>query len=54
MARCWPTTISSDDRRRVTVNTGTRRGRDAEIENVRCIADLGAERHEMKGHRDSR
>jgi class 3 adenylate cyclase len=30
----------SDDRRRVT-GTGTRRGRDAEIENVRVLADLG-------------
>ena len=31
----------SDDRRRVT-GAGTRRGRDAEIENVRVVADLGA------------
>src|SRR6202021_3687238 len=30
----------SDDRRRVT-GTGTRRGRDAEIENMRVVADLG-------------
>ena len=31
----------SDDRRRVT-GAGTRRGRDAEIENMRVVADLGA------------
>ena len=31
----------SDDRRRVT-GAGTRRGRDAEIENMRAVADLGA------------
>ena len=31
----------SDDRRRIT-GTGTRRGRDAEIENLRVAADLGA------------
>ena len=31
----------SDDRRRIT-GTGTRRGRDAEIENMRVAADLGA------------
>ena len=33
----------SDDRRRVT-GAGTRRGRDAEIENMRVVADLGAAR----------
>ena len=33
--------FSSDDRRRVT-GAGTRRGRDAEIENMRVVADLGA------------
>ena len=32
----------SDDRRRVT-GAGTRRGRDPEIENMRVVADLGAE-----------
>jgi class 3 adenylate cyclase len=46
--RDWDTLASllaedyySDDRRRVT-GTGTRRGRDAEIENVRVTTDLGA------------
>ena len=46
-ARDWDTMASiladdyySEDRRRLT-GTGTRRGRDAEIENVRVIADLG-------------
>ena len=42
----------SDDRRRVT-GAGTRRGRDAEIENMRVVADLGA-KHHGRGHRDSR
>ncbi|MDT7734284.1 MAG: hypothetical protein QOE12_1458, partial [Mycobacterium sp.] len=47
-AREWDTMASilaenfySDDRRRIT-GTGTRRGRDAEIENLRVAADLGA------------
>jgi hypothetical protein len=47
-ARDWDSVASilhadhySDDRRRVT-GAGTRRGRDAEIENVRVIANLGA------------
>jgi DNA-binding SARP family transcriptional activator len=47
-ARDWDTMASiladdhySDDRRPVT-GTGTRRGRDADIENFRAIADLGA------------
>ncbi len=33
--------ISDDDRRRV-VNAGTRRGRQAEVDNMRAVADLGA------------
>ncbi len=47
-ARDWDTMASiladdfcSNDRRRVT-GAGTRRGRDAEIENMRVVADLGA------------
>ncbi len=47
-ARDWDSAASiladdhhSDDRRRVT-GTGTRRGRDADIENFRVVADLGA------------
>ena len=36
----WPTTFSSDDRRRV-VNAGVRHGRDAEIADLRAVADLG-------------
>ncbi len=58
-ARDWDTMASiladdffSDDRRRVT-GAGTRRGRDAEIENMRVVADLGAKLH-GRGHRDSR
>ena len=38
--RYWPTTSSTDDRRRV-VNAGIRRGRDAEIANLRAAADVG-------------
>ena len=39
--RFWLTSHYSDDRRRVT-GAGTRRGRDADIENMRVVTDLGA------------
>ena len=38
--RYWPTTFCVDDRRRV-VNAGIRHGRDAEIANLRAVADVG-------------
>ena len=41
MASILANNYYSDDRRRMT-GTGTRRGRDAEIENLRVAADLGA------------
>ncbi len=41
MAEILADDISTDDRRRV-VNAGIRRGRDAEIANMRAVADLGA------------
>ena len=41
MASILAENFYSDDRRRIT-GTGTRRGRDAEIENLRVAADLGA------------
>ncbi len=51
--RYWPTTFRIDDRRRV-VNAGVRRGRDAEIANMRAIADLGVTRRDVDRHRDPR
>ena len=41
MASILADDFCSNDRRRVT-GAGTRRGRDAEIENMRVVADLGA------------
>ncbi len=38
--RYWPTTLSTDDRRRV-VNAGVRHGRDAEIANMQAFAEVG-------------
>ena len=40
MAESWPTTFAVDDRRRV-VSAGIRRGRDAEIANLRAVVDVG-------------
>ena len=49
--RYWPTTSPVDDRRRV-VSAGVRHGRDAEIANMRAIADLGITIHDVDRHRD--
>ena len=53
MAKVLADDISIDDRRRV-VNAGIRHGRDAEIANMRAIADVGIHEHDVDRHRDPR
>ena len=53
MAEILADDFSSDDRRRV-VNAGVRHGRDAEIANMRAIADLGAHECDVDRHCDPR
>ncbi len=53
MAELLADDISVDDRRRV-VNAGIRHGRDAEIANMRAIADVGFKNITSDSHRDPR
>ena len=53
MAEMLADDISIDDRRRV-VNAGIRHGRDAEIANMRAVAEIGVQDHDIVSHCDPR
>ncbi len=53
MAEMLADDMCDDDRRRV-VNAGIRRGRDAEIDNMRAIADVGVQHIDVRRHCDPR